>query len=75
MCLLVLHSVDDLLVLGNDEWVVQALVLKVGEDLECFILIFVGDEPSAEYVTRCGSMDEDGRTLETLATMALCNTR
>ena len=47
VCLFVLYGVDNLLVLGNDEWIVRALVLKIGEDLECFVLVFVGDKPSA----------------------------
>jgi hypothetical protein len=48
MGLFVLYRVDNLLVLGDDEWIVRALVLQIGEDLECFVFIFVGNEPSAE---------------------------
>jgi hypothetical protein len=48
MCLFVLYGGDNLLVLSDDEWIVRALVLKIGENLECLVLVFVGDEPPAE---------------------------
>jgi hypothetical protein len=46
---LVLHCVYDLFVLGEDEGVVFRFVFEVGEDFECFVFVFVRDEPSIRY--------------------------
>ena len=47
--------------LGDDKWVVGTFVLKIGKDLECVILILVGDEPSVEHIS-LEQIDERGLT-------------
>ena len=70
--LLVLDGVDDFFVLRQDEGVVDVAVLEVGEDLESFVFVLVGDEPSDMFVscTSHGEMVMRSPTLETPAATA-----
>jgi hypothetical protein len=42
---LVLASIDDFLVLSNDEWIVFGFVFKIGKYGECLVLVLMSNQP------------------------------